>query len=221
MPKKIPDCPDKPTPAPPARRRYEIELMTPMFGGGAALGEIDSEFPIRPTAIRGHLRHWWRLICGQSLGEGMWQREEEIFGSTQFPSPVTVSVDPLAKPEQFDPSDDKLVDRFGPVAYALFASIESKHQVAREGFQFRLTVQVADDGELLRRRVAQNDQRRKAGQPTLASSIPPIADDLDKDERGNQSCLRSHGFVMSLQPRQGRQMVAQGVSPGKRVERES
>jgi CRISPR-associated protein Cmr1 len=57
MPKEIPDCPKKPNPAPEANRSYEINLVTPMVGGGASAGEIDSRFPVSPKAVRGHLRH--------------------------------------------------------------------------------------------------------------------------------------------------------------------
>src|SRR5207237_162125 len=109
-----------PQPAP-----LSIEVVTPMVGDGVTPGETDLHFPVRPTAIRGHLRHWWRLTVGRFRRVGMWQREEEIFGSTEFPSPLTVRVSGCSQVEQFDPSDGNLVDRFGPVAYALFASIEN------------------------------------------------------------------------------------------------
>jgi len=59
MPTEIPDCPKKPNPAPEAVRRYEIELITPMFGGGVEPRANDPSFPIRPTAIRGLLQDAW------------------------------------------------------------------------------------------------------------------------------------------------------------------
>ena len=34
MPKEVPDCPKKPSPTPETARRYQIQLITPMFGGG-------------------------------------------------------------------------------------------------------------------------------------------------------------------------------------------
>ena len=60
------------------------------MGGGASTGNVDLDFPIRTTAIRGHLRHWWRLIRGQSLGNKMRQREEEIFVPGQS-DPIVLS----------------------------------------------------------------------------------------------------------------------------------
>lgn len=39
-------------------------LVTPMFGGGVKPGEVDREMPIRASALRGHLRFWWRLLHG-------------------------------------------------------------------------------------------------------------------------------------------------------------
>ncbi len=49
-------------------RRYEI--LTPMVGGGIQSFEIDTQFPIRPTAVRGMLRYWWRASRGwQSQGD--------------------------------------------------------------------------------------------------------------------------------------------------------
>jgi CRISPR-associated protein Cmr1 len=49
-------------------RRYEI--LTPMVGGGIKSFETDLQFPIRPTALRGMLRYWWRATRGwQSQGD--------------------------------------------------------------------------------------------------------------------------------------------------------
>lgn len=179
MQREIPDVPKgwKP-PKPESGRSYEIELITPMVGGGATAGKVDPDFPIRRTAIRGHLRHWWRLIRGHSLGDRMWRREEEIFGSTEFPSPVTITVKALTKAEQFDPADKQKLDPFGPVAYALFASIENNHLVTREGLRFQISVQAANPADLTRRRRAQNERRTKARQPAFAPSIDSIETDI-------------------------------------------
>lgn len=123
MPRQIPDCPtDIPIPKRRESRSYEIELITPMVGGGAVAGEVDFDFPIRPTAIRGHLRYWWRLIRGHSLGEGRWRREEEIFGSTEFPSPIEIRISNWSKPELFPASH---FDRFGPESFALFSEVKA------------------------------------------------------------------------------------------------
>ncbi|MFO0881807.1 MAG: type III-B CRISPR module RAMP protein Cmr1, partial [Gemmataceae bacterium] len=65
MPREIPDVPHGWKPPPPAPgRSYDIELVTPMFGGGVVTRENDRSFPIRATAIRGQLQFWWRATVG-------------------------------------------------------------------------------------------------------------------------------------------------------------
>jgi CRISPR-associated protein Cmr1 len=178
MPREIPDCPGKPQ-AQQQPRVLSIEIITPMVGGGVVAGETDLRFPVRATAIRGHLRYWWRLTVGHPLGDGMWQREQEIFGSTDFPSPLVVRVTKASPVEQFDPADGKLIDRFGPIAYALFASIENKHRVACEGLRFDLLIESPGADSLNRRRAAQNAMRKQAGKSALPATIQPIQSDID------------------------------------------
>ena len=109
----------------------------------------------------------------------MWQREEEIFGSTEFPSPLTLRVTRFSQVEQFDPSDGKEVERFGPVAYALFASIENKQRIAREGIKFDLMIYAPGEEYLTRRRAAQNEQRRKANKQLLPLTIDSVQNDIE------------------------------------------
>lgn len=155
MPKEIPDCPQKPKRVSGVTSRsYEIKLVTPMVGGGAIAGAVDTDFPIRPTAIRGHLRYWWRLVHGQSLGECMWQREEEIFGSTKFPSSIEISVSKCSNISMCNASEYKKPQE--GAAYALFAAIQSNHKVVRPIVEFTLTVKWPSVDVLRQRRKAQN-----------------------------------------------------------------
>ncbi|MFI5456522.1 MAG: type III-B CRISPR module RAMP protein Cmr1 [Isosphaerales bacterium] len=175
MPKEIPDCPTKPNPVAEAGRRFEIELITPMVGGGADPGIIDPRFPIRPTAIRGHLRHWWRLIRGYSLGTKMWRREEEIFGSTEFPSPLRVQAEASPIGEWVEPSaigDPSL-------KYLLFPSIENKQRLAQEGLSFRVDLAWENEGRLDKRRVAQNARREREKKALLPDRITSLDQDID------------------------------------------
>lgn len=180
MPKRhdVPRCPEVPAAAQSGRvsREYRIELITPMFGGGVETGIADTEHPIRETAIRGHLRHWWRLIRGHSHGANMWQREEEIFGSTGFPSPVTVQVLDRPTIQLVDPTYG---DRFGPIAYALFSAVENNQQVVKEGFSFRVRVSWDDAETLKRRRRAQNVARRRNRQVPLPEDIGDISTEIE------------------------------------------
>ncbi len=48
-----------------------LRFLTPMFGGGVVLNqaaphhkEHDALTPVRPAAVRGALREWWRRVCG-------------------------------------------------------------------------------------------------------------------------------------------------------------
>lgn len=60
---------------------YSCKLVTPMYGGGVKAGEVDTEMPIRASAIRGQLRFWWRIACGPfASSQEMFKRETEIWG---------------------------------------------------------------------------------------------------------------------------------------------
>ncbi|GIW75945.1 MAG: hypothetical protein KatS3mg104_1008 [Phycisphaerae bacterium] len=63
-PQDIPACPSKPPVPRVNTHTYDIELITPMFGGGVETRVNDPSFPIRPTSIRGQLQFWWRATVG-------------------------------------------------------------------------------------------------------------------------------------------------------------
>lgn len=59
-------------------------LITPLFGGGVEAGKYDPITPIRGTAIRGHLRFWWRACRGGKFGgslDAMKAAEDAIWGA--------------------------------------------------------------------------------------------------------------------------------------------
>ena len=102
MPRSISEsCPTRPgnTEAWPATAfetlDLQIQVVTPMFGGGAEAGEPDPVTLIRPSSIRGHLRFWWRATRGAACDcpKKLKQREVEIFGDTEHPSGVTLRVE--------------------------------------------------------------------------------------------------------------------------------
>lgn len=73
------------------RASTEIEVMTPIFGGGVESGasnaphlkDVDPITPIRSAVIRAQMRYWWRACCGATYPsvQDMWKREAYIFGS--------------------------------------------------------------------------------------------------------------------------------------------
>lgn len=74
---------------------YEIQVITPIFGGGAKVGENDPVTLIRPSSIRGHLRFWWRATRGANCStvSDLRKREGEIWGTVDSPSRVIVQAE--------------------------------------------------------------------------------------------------------------------------------
>ncbi|KAF0250254.1 MAG: CRISPR-associated protein, partial [bacterium] len=79
-------------------RKYE--LITPLFGGGVEPGEDDPITVLRGTAIRGHLRFWWRACRAGSFNSVAKMKEVEdiIFGSASTaqegkPSKINIRVE--------------------------------------------------------------------------------------------------------------------------------
>jgi CRISPR-associated protein Cmr1 len=100
----IPACPPKPDVKSKNERCYDIELITPLFGGGVVPRENDTRFPIRPTAIRGQLQFWWRATVGASFTTRQQLRDaqSEIWGNTEQASRVQVRVEllgPASEPQ--------------------------------------------------------------------------------------------------------------------------
>ncbi|MEI6104000.1 MAG: type III-B CRISPR module RAMP protein Cmr1 [Methanothrix sp.] len=74
---------------------YNIQVITPIFGGGVKANENDPVTPIRPSSIRGHLRFWWRATSGAKCATvaELLQREGKIWGTTLNPSQVGLQVE--------------------------------------------------------------------------------------------------------------------------------
>ncbi len=100
MPKLAPDCHFAvPTIADAANRlEYSCEVVTPMLGGGAkprTPHNPESGFRIRPPSIRGHLRFWWRTVCGARHAASPSQLravESELWGATSRASRIRLRV---------------------------------------------------------------------------------------------------------------------------------
>ena len=59
-------------------KEFEVEVVTPLFLGGAYLGKAE----LRVPSMKGALRFWWRALHGSDDLEHMKERESAIFGST-------------------------------------------------------------------------------------------------------------------------------------------
>lgn len=71
-----------------------IHVVTPMFGGADKAGKVDAARPVNAKSVRGHLRFWWRACKGATFttAEELYQAESAIWGNTELPSAVDVSV---------------------------------------------------------------------------------------------------------------------------------
>jgi CRISPR-associated protein Cmr1 len=78
----LPHLPEWQAPAKRETIELELRLITPMFGGGYKAREVDPLLPIRPAAIRGHLRFWWRATAGARYArvEELHKAETELWG---------------------------------------------------------------------------------------------------------------------------------------------
>jgi CRISPR-associated protein Cmr1 len=74
-------------------------LLTHQYGGGAISGETDKDQWLRPSAVRGALRFWWRAIYSScediKRPEDLLLKEESLFGgvSGDCPTPGNITVD--------------------------------------------------------------------------------------------------------------------------------
>ncbi|HID52838.1 MAG TPA: type III-B CRISPR module RAMP protein Cmr1 [Anaerolineae bacterium] len=70
-------------------------LITPLFGGGVEPGVVDEITPVRGTAVRGHLRFWWRATRGGHFHGDLAQmkaKEDEIWGSSSTESKFFLAI---------------------------------------------------------------------------------------------------------------------------------
>lgn len=153
----LPDLPEWQEPAKRETIELELRLITPMFGGGYKAREVDDVRPIRPAAIRGHLRFWWRATAGARYTSvaDLYKAETELWGgASKKDNPavgkVALQVQILSAGEKASYSQVAPESRpkEGPLhGYFLFPFQEQKKQnipaaVGRKqvSFQLRLTL---------------------------------------------------------------------------------
>jgi CRISPR-associated protein Cmr1 len=158
-------------------RIYEIQVITPIFGGGSEIGVSDLVTPIRPSSIRGHLRFWWRATGGAKFEDTkrLRDREGEIWGTTNWPSPVIIEV--------IQPDKDKIQpvnpQNYRNLAYVLFPTREKRNQLLKEGFSFGLRVSWLRQSLLQVLRNKENEALRKLKKPEKSQIFKEIGRDVE------------------------------------------
>jgi len=128
--------------------KLHLKVVTSMFGGGFKAREVDPVCVIRPAAIRGQLRFWWRATAGASYPspKDLFEAEKKIWGSTEAPGVVTVMSKLIAPGEEKKHSElaPKEISKYGPrEGYFIFPfQAQKKEQIpqatARKGVKFEL-----------------------------------------------------------------------------------
>lgn len=77
---------------------YDMELLTPMLGGGVKSWQPDFNNLIRLQAIKGHLRFWWRTMQHCTDEAVLREQEDALWGSTKAASKVKLSIIPQGQP---------------------------------------------------------------------------------------------------------------------------
>ncbi len=139
---------------------------------------------IRPSSIRGNLRFWWRATIGakyHSITE-LRQREGEIWGSTDNPSPVTIEVEQpdreileprssVKKNYGFNPRD--------PQSYVLFPAKEKEVDICKEDFTFVLKIRWLQPNKLQLIREKVNADLIHNKKTPLPETIQDIGPDVE------------------------------------------
>lgn len=109
----------------------ELDIVTPLLGGGVRSRMVDSTDVIRPSSVRGALRFWWRAVCAldASSAADLYDREVALWGgATSADSGGRSQVDvhvTVTNASGVDESEVRLWGRDAtPGAYALFRARE-------------------------------------------------------------------------------------------------
>ena len=140
------------------------KLITPLFGGGVEPGVVDSELtPIRGTAIRGHLRFWWRATRGWQYEalKDLKEAEDLIWGAASTeekprPSLVRIQVEGLERKNEVEfvtyrqrkngqREQVSISDINSPLGYVAFPLRDMPNSKAIAGIQFQLTLTFPSD----------------------------------------------------------------------------
>ena len=126
-----------------ARVIVKCKLMTPMYGGGVEPGKVDCGMPIRPSAIRGQLRFWWRLLnrAGRTPKD-LFADESDLWGGIASAGPRASRV---ALHVDAEPAGSERMVEWGSAGldaprYALILEPSHKPSLLNAGYEFTLTL---------------------------------------------------------------------------------
>ncbi len=127
-------------------------LMTPMYGGGVEPGSVDSAMPIRPSAIRGQLRFWWRLLNDTDRSpRDVFAAESALWGGISSTGPRASLVTLQVGGRPVGPGEmDGWESQFGAPRYALILDPGADPRLLNAGYEFTLTLRfskAADDAQ--------------------------------------------------------------------------
>ena len=129
------------TPAVPAPVTARCELITPMYGGGVEAGKVDRRLPVRPGALRGQLRFWWRLLNGSGqTAQDVFGAESALWGGISGKGPQASQVALRVKAE---PVEDRQLAKKSKAdfpVYALILEPGKDPDLLRLGYKFELTL---------------------------------------------------------------------------------
>lgn len=132
----------------------DVDVITPMFGGGYEPRQVDADCVVRAPEIRGHLRFWWRAVEAVRFASAseLFDKERTLWGSAGSPGIVRTQVrilDP-GRERRHGEIADSPSSKTGPgVGYFLFPfQAEKKTSTpeakAQEGVRFSLRIGVPD-----------------------------------------------------------------------------
>lgn len=136
--------------------QLSLDFLTPGFVGGATPRQGDPYLPLRPSAVRGLLRTWFRMAVAAVFwpaGDSTFQQsdwvnilrevENKVFGSTKRRSPVVVSLDEAPAPQPF-PVPQPPTSGLRYLGYGLFE--HGTPTVLPVGKQYRLSLRIRPFG---------------------------------------------------------------------------
>jgi len=141
-----------------------MQIVTPLYGGGASTRQVDEQTPVRASSIRGQLRFWWRALYGGVYrdAKGLYQRERELFGGLgkdpkdMARSQVNLAVHDIRR-TAIDNSDVAFSDKAGYALWAARATTQGDRQPPAErwaaGLTFTLVARLMEGRDAARDRL--------------------------------------------------------------------